>query len=67
MNRNLANRSPTVLDRAAIDESPLIRVEATEFRLDFEKRLGVLDRRFNLSRLRTIHALASSAAIFRLL
>src|SRR5882724_2279442 len=45
---NLPYGSPTVLERATIDEAPLVRVEASELRLDFEKRLGVLDRRFDL-------------------
>jgi hypothetical protein len=40
--------SPGVLDRATVDEAPLVRVEAAELGLDVEKRLGVLDRRFNL-------------------
>src|SRR5258708_8666836 len=45
---NLPHRSPSVLDRATVHEAPLVRVEAAELPLDFEKRLGVLDRRFDL-------------------
>src|SRR5258708_3080397 len=45
---NLPHGPPTVLERATVDEAPLVRVETAELRLDFEKRLGVLDRRFDL-------------------
>src|ERR1051325_1968167 len=46
--RNLAHGSPAVPDRAAVDEAPLVRIEAAELRLDFEKGPGVPDRRFDL-------------------
>ena len=36
--------SPAVLDRATVDEAPLVRVEAAELRLHVEERLGVPDR-----------------------
>src|SRR5438128_2881771 len=39
--------SPAVLDRAAVDEAPLVSVEGSELFLKAEKRLRVLDRRFN--------------------
>src|SRR5712671_6470946 len=45
---DVPSASPAVLDRAALDEAPLVRVEAAELRLHLEKRLGVLDRRCNL-------------------
>src|SRR6266699_3107373 len=48
MSGNFAHGPPTVLERPTVDEAPLVRVEAAELRLDFEKRLGVLDRRFDL-------------------
>src|SRR5260370_638978 len=46
--RDIPYGSPAVLDRAAVDEAPLVGVEASELLLQVEKRLGVLDRRFNL-------------------
>src|SRR5690349_4974522 len=36
------------LDRATVDEAPLVRVEAAELGLHVEERLRVLDRRCNL-------------------
>src|SRR6266699_2415719 len=45
---NLPYSSPTILKWATVDEAPLICVEASKLRLDFEKRLGVLDCRFDL-------------------
>ncbi len=38
----------TILYWATVDKPPLIRVEAPELCLHIEKRVGVLDRRFNL-------------------
>src|SRR5258707_57199 len=45
---NLPHGPPWVLDRTTVDEPPLVRVEAIELLQDFEKRLGVLDCRFDL-------------------
>src|SRR5256886_10456334 len=45
---DIAFGPPAVLDRATVDEAPLVRVEAAELRLHVEERLRVLDRRFNL-------------------
>src|SRR5229473_2040640 len=38
---DIPNGSPAVLDRATVDEAPLVRVEAAELRLHVEERLGV--------------------------
>src|SRR5262249_23336090 len=46
--RDLLRLAPAVLDRATVDEAPLVGVEAAELLLDVEKRLRVLDRRFDL-------------------
>src|SRR5438132_9019333 len=46
--RDIPYGSPAVLDRAALDEAPLVSVEGSELFLKLEKRLGIPDRRFNL-------------------
>src|SRR5438477_5717776 len=48
MSWNFAYGPPTVLERATVDEAPLVRVEAAELLLDCEKRFGVLDCRSDL-------------------
>jgi hypothetical protein len=46
--RDLPHRLPAILPGAASDESPAVRVEASEFFLDCEKRLCVTHRSLDL-------------------
>jgi hypothetical protein len=45
---DLPHGSSAILDRATVNEAPLVCIEAAKLRLHVEKRYGVLDRRFNL-------------------
>src|SRR5690606_4199195 len=47
LSRQILHRLPSILDRTTIDEVPDVPIEAPEFFLDAEERLGVADGRFH--------------------